>query len=190
MNPELINKINWVDIFVIIIFLRTLYIGLRRGLVVEFFKLSGVFCASILSFHYFPHIGNFLNAKTPLPLDLADFIGLLFLSSLIILLFKFIREGFTAFIKTEVKTALDRWLGFIFSGLRAFILSSLILVILFFTNITYLQASIKNSFSQRFILNLAPRLYSSSFENLMVKFLPNEQLNTALFDRLEPPQTK
>ncbi len=185
MNFEFLKKINWVDIFVILIFLRTIYIGLKRGLIVEFFKLLGVLVAATISFHFYTRIADFLNSKGPLPLDLADFFSLLVLSSVVILFFKFFRDGFNILIKAEVKPFFDKSAGFILSALRAFALSSLILVIMFFTNIDYLKASVKDSFSQSFLLRLSPRIYSSCFEGLMAKFFPDEQLNTTVFDSLE-----
>ncbi|MDP2939899.1 MAG: CvpA family protein [Candidatus Omnitrophota bacterium] len=185
MNFELLKKLNWVDICVFLFIVRTLYIGLKRGLVVEFFKLLGVYLAIVISFHYYARIANFLNSKSPLPLDFADFLSLLVLAGFIILVFKFIREGFTALIKAEAKPVFDKWAGFIFSLLRAFLLSSLVIVILFISNITYVTSSITNSFSQNYFLNLAPRIYSGCFENLIVKLFPSEQLNQSLFDSLE-----
>ncbi len=188
MPPEFINKINWLDVVIFLIFLRTLAIGIKRGVIIEFFKLLGLLVSIVISFHYFSRLGNFLNSKSPLPLEFADFVSLIFISSLLILLFKFIRDGITVLVKTEVKPAADKWLGFILSVLRAFVLSSLILIILFCTNIAYIKASVKNSFSQGYILNIAPRLYSGCFESLFVKFFPSEQLNTAIFELLEPKE--
>lgn len=185
MNFEFLKKLNWVDIFVILFFLRTLYIGLKRGFVVEFFKLLGVLVAVVVSLHYYTRIGDFLNAKSPLPLDFADFISLLVLASLITLLFKFIRDGFTVLFKTEVKSSINKAGGFLFSSLRAFALGSLILILMFSTTLTYFKDSIRNSFSQGIFLKIAPRIYSTCFENIMVKFFPNEQLNTSIFDSIE-----
>ncbi len=188
MPPELINKINWLDVLVFLLFIRTLAIGIKRGLIVEFFKLLGVLTAIVISLHYFSRLGAFLNSKSPLPLEFADFISLLFISFLTILLFKFIRDGITVLVKTEVNPAADKWLGFILSILRSFALSSLVLIIIFSTNVAYLKASVKGSFSQGYILNIAPRFYSGCFESLIAKFFPNEQLNTAIFDLLEPKE--
>lgn len=188
MNLELLSKLNWVDVLVIIVFLRSIYIGLKRGLIVEFFKLLGVIVAIVVSFHYYSHIADFLNAKSPLPLDLADFVSLLFLSALIIVLFKFIRDGFNVLVKAEVKSFFDKFAGFILSLLRAFSLSSLTLIILFSTNLDYLKSSVNDSSSKNYLMNIAPRIYSSCFESFLVKFFPKEELNTTIFDALEIEQ--
>lgn len=190
MTFELIKKINWVDLLVLFIIIRTLYIGLSRGFIVELFKLLGILVSIVFSFHYYSTIADLLNSKSPLPLDFADFVSLLFLSTIIILVFKFIRDGLLLLIKTEAKPALDKWAGFILSTLRAFMLSSLIVILVFAAGLTYLQDSVRNSYSQSFILNIAPRIYSGCFENLIVKFFPSEQLNTSIFDALEVKNKK
>lgn len=190
MDFELIKKLNWADLVVLLIIIRTLYIGQSRGFIVEIFKLLGLLTSIVISFHYYSRIADFLNARSPLPLDFADFISLLFLSTIIVLAFKFIRDGVLIFIKTEAKPALDKWAGFALSFLRAYMLSSLVLIVVFLSGLTYFQNSVKDSYSQGFLLNAAPRIYSGCFENLIVKFFPGEQLNTAIFDALESKNKK
>lgn len=190
MTFELIKKINWVDLFILIVFIRTLYIGLKRGFIVEFFKLLGLLFAVVIAFHYYTRIADFLNSKSPLPIDLADFVSLALLSCAVVLIFKFMRDAFLFLVKAEMNPTLDKWLGFILSAFRSFVLSSFIIVLFISSGITYLQASTRESLSQSYLLNVSPRLYSSCFENLIVKFFPAEQINPTIFDNLEAKDKK
>ena len=53
MIVEIIKQFNWVDIFVIILSVRVLYIAVKNGLPVELFKLLGTIAAIYLSLHYY-----------------------------------------------------------------------------------------------------------------------------------------
>ncbi len=52
MLLNIIKQLNWVDIFVLIVLLRTAYISRKAGLPREFFKLLGTVLAIYLSLHF------------------------------------------------------------------------------------------------------------------------------------------
>ena len=86
---EWLARVNWVDVIVIIIILRSTYVGSQRGLLGEFFHIFWIFIAIIFSTHlYFP-ISQFLNKYLFIAVNISDLISFLFVAGVIYLIFRF-----------------------------------------------------------------------------------------------------
>ena len=55
---------NWFDIFVVILLLRTGYIGLKNGLAVEIYKTAGLGFSGLVSFYFYKGVVSFINQYT------------------------------------------------------------------------------------------------------------------------------
>jgi len=179
-----ISNINWLDIFVLTLLLRTSYIGLRRGFVAEFFKGLGVFLGLVISLHYYYRVSCFICKYTHMSPDFAEFLACLSLSLLIILAFKFIRDAILFLFKIEPKSFLDKSGGIILGLLRAILIISLILFNLNLARINYFKKSIAESLTGSRLIKVGPNIYEWSFENFIRLFFPGEELNKAVFESL------
>jgi uncharacterized membrane protein required for colicin V production len=185
VSIELVRQFNWVDILVVIVVIRILYIAFRQGLVVELFKLLGAFFAVFISLHYYSRLSDKVIEATNIPAEETDLVILVLLIGLILIVFKFVREGFLVTFKIETKSIIDKWVGVFFGIARAALVSSLFLVALFFSQNEYMQNSIKRSYLGLKDLIISPQVYLSCFEGVYKKFSPEDKLNTALFETLE-----
>ena len=58
---NIIMKLNWVDILVVIIMLRTTYVAFQDGLSHEIFPLIGAFSSLVLSLAYYKKIAFIIS---------------------------------------------------------------------------------------------------------------------------------
>ena len=172
----LLHKINWIDIFFLIVFLRICLVAAKNGLPTEFFKLLGTVVATYISFHYFKAGARFLektlalNTQDPLAVTIADvfsFTVLLIFSYLAVI---FLRQLFVRLIKLEAHPGFDKWGAFVLGALRAVLFFSLLLSFLAFTNVNYFRKSIDNSFSGNRIYTVAPGVHNFLWNHLFSKF--------------------
>ncbi len=84
MLLDIIKKLNWVDVFVIIALMRIGYVAFETGFTIELFKLLGTLFAIYLSMHYFTVVSDTLirrQATTEkIPLQFTDFVSFLVLT--------------------------------------------------------------------------------------------------------------
>lgn len=182
MNPEIVNNLNWIDVLVAIIFIRIIYMGVKQGVVIEGFKLVGAFFALFITLHYFSGASKFLQDKMRLPEAAADFFSYAVLWALVILVFKFIRDGFTLLIKMEAThSTVDKVGGLILSVGRGLFLCSLTVLLLNVSAIGYFSRNLEKSIFGSKLAQIAPQVYESTYDGFVSKFFPSEELNKAAF---------
>ncbi len=82
-SREVLSHLNWVDLIAIIIVVRTLYIGVRKGLLIEMFKLAGFSLGIFLAVTQFRQWGAALSEKSALPLQESEVISFLALLAMV-----------------------------------------------------------------------------------------------------------
>lgn len=180
---DILKQLNWVDFFVIIIILRIGYIAIKNGLPIEFFKLLGAVLAVYLAMHYYTLWSNFLGGRLgqgKMPLKLLDFLSFLILVILGQFIFIFLRNIFCRFIKMEATPILNKWGGLILGIARAGLVTSLIIFILVISSIGYLKNSVKDSYSGKYLIKVAPDTYGILWNKVASKFMTKEKFNEAV----------
>lgn len=182
---DFLKQFNWIDIFILILFLRIAYISLKSGLPAEFFKILGTLSAVYLSLHYYSFLANsfvgrlgFKNQR----IEALEFVFFIILAAMGYVLFMLFRLLLCRFVTAEVTPNLTRWGGLIVGLVRSFLLSSLVLFIFLVSSLSYFKKSIDNSFSGKYIVNVAPTTYSWFWYNIMSKFKTNEKFNKSALD--------
>ena len=177
-----LQHINWVDIAIIILILRGIQIGAKRGFFIEIFKIISILCAIYISIHYFSVVSDYVNSNAPVPVDFADSLSFAFLIFACILIWVPIRDGILHFVKVEAVPVLNKFGGAMIGLLRSFLVVSLFVLILEFMSGGYFGAIVVNSkFGTKFS-KLAPSIYVSIHDNLIAKFAPDDKLNNAVFE--------
>lgn len=182
---EIIKQLNWIDILIVIILIRTSCIAINKGLFVEFFKFFGVISGIYISLHYYAISADFLDKiiKTKaVGVELLDFLALVSLAVLGYIFSVLLRESFARFIKTEVLSALDKWGAAILGVLRGVLLAGLFMYIFSLPVISYLKNSVHNSYWGSRIVKVPIATYSGIWNNFMSKFMPQEKFNKAVLD--------
>lgn len=183
--PAIINQFNWVDIFVLILSLRILYIAFKNGLKFEFFKLLGTLCAVYLSLHYYTSLSGFLNARIfnrPAPSSLLNAVSFFALIIAGYAIFFAIRWMLSRVVKTDVNEKLDRWGGLVCGAFRALLTASIFLCLFLSSGGEYFHKSIRGSYSGAWVTRIAPDTYIFFWNGLASKVQKNDKANAAIGD--------
>ncbi|MFH1360330.1 MAG: CvpA family protein [Candidatus Omnitrophota bacterium] len=178
---DLLNSLNWVDLIIVSIFARAIYVGTKRGFIVEIFKLIGVFFGLLITLHFFGSLASFLEKSIQLPKGASHFVAYLALGGITILVFKFARDTFMTLFRIEAHSVFDHWGGLVLSFLRALLLCSLLMVFLRVLDIGYFSRNTEKSFLGSRLVTVAPRVYEGTFFGFISKFFPAEELNKEAF---------
>ena len=186
MIIKILQTMNWVDIFILILTSRIVYSAVKKGFILELFKFLGCFMATYLALHYYTRLGSFLNHLMPgpptIPLEFWDFLSLVVLSLLGYAVFWVVREAVSRSVKMEAVSTLNRW-GASFLGVaRGILATSLVLFIFLNPTLLYFRNSVLNSyFGSRFV-KVAPNAYHSAWYGIMSKFVPGEEFNQSVLE--------
>ena len=182
---ELSRQLNWIDILVLIVFLRLTFISMKQGLGVEFFKLLGTLFALYLALHYYSLLATFLSGFTGSiepDISFLELIAFVILFAFGYLFFWSIRIATFRFMTAEVNSEFSKWGGFVCAFLRSFLLSSLILFALVIPGAAYFKDSVSYSLSGHYFSKVAPATYTFIWESIVSKFNSGEKYNSALYD--------
>ena len=158
--PEVFQRINWVDILVVILLFRTSYIGARTGLSEEIFRVIGILLGLFFSMKYYSALGTLLNTNVSLPQELVDGITFLILILLSVLIMKLVSLGLTKIVKFAFTETIDKWVGFIVGLFRGIMILSLLFTLFGIVNVDYLVKSVEErSLSGPYIKQMAPNVY-------------------------------
>jgi uncharacterized membrane protein required for colicin V production len=181
MLIDILKQLNWLDIFVLILMIRVIYIATAKGFIAELFKLIGVLAAIYLSFHYYTFFADFIRSKLPveerMPLQFLDFLCFFILAGIGYVSFMILRIMLFNLIKLDAVPRLQKWGGFFLGIFRAWLLSGLIVYMLAISSIGYLHKSAVSSYMGKSLFYAPVNTYSFIWENIMSKFFINEKFN-------------
>jgi uncharacterized membrane protein required for colicin V production len=177
---NILKQLNWLDILVLILILRILYVSAKSGFPAEFFKFIGTLTAIYLPLHYYLIFSaslrqrffgtkpgpEFLNFAVFLALAIAGWLG-----------FALLRNIFCRLIKIEAVSSLNRWGGFILGAVRAVLLCGLIVFTLVVSGNAYLKNSAKVSYCGKRLSGVPVSAYSWLWNSIMTKFCAGEKFN-------------
>jgi uncharacterized membrane protein required for colicin V production len=185
MFMNFINSFNWVDLLIAVILLRVVFIGIQTGIVVELFKLLGVLLTAFVCLHYYSYVGIFLQRITKAPAGLMTPIAFVLLWAVMFLVCWLIREGLLIVFTIEAQSLVDKW-GGAFLGLgRFFVVASMVIFLFLSTGDKYFEKMVVRSFSQKYVLPVAPGFYSGVCDGFLIKVFPGEKMNVAVGEELK-----
>lgn len=174
------------DFFFILLYLRICYVAISKGFFTEVFKTISLFCATILSLHFYTgfqsklilNIIDWLRNSLPF-IDIRVFY---FSSFLIIFLgvgmvFSLLRGVFIPLIardQSEGNSYCQRWISFFLANIRWFVIVSVSIFVLWLSPLTF--SSCYDSLSYRFFKNVAVKVYFFSIK-IWGKFNPDVEVN-------------
>ncbi len=157
---ELFQKVNWIDLLVVILLIRSSYVGFTKGFGWEFFRVIAVICAAIGAIYFYENGARLISDYIPVLYPLANQISFTSLYLIILLIIKIITLFIDKIIKLEVFSALDMIGGLVLGAGRGVILLSLLLITLMWTPIPYFEKSIQErSLTGQTISAAAPFIY-------------------------------
>lgn len=180
MPLNILKQINWLDVCILALIIRVIYISLKTGFSTELFKLLGTVTAVYLSLHFYVSFSTLVIKYVPvegIPEPVVYFAIIIILATAGYLLFVSFRYMFFHYIKLEAVSNLDKWGGLILGIARAILLSSLVIFVVVLTNIGYFKSSVKDAYSQKYLFRAAPDTYTWIWENIFSKFSTNDKFN-------------
>lgn len=160
--PEAFHRINWVDVLIVILLIRTSYIGAKIGLSTELFKVIGVLLGLYFGMKYYSVVGSWMASKISLPPEISEGAAFLILVLLSTLILKLVTFGLEKIVKLSFADKLSKWGGFIIGLLRGGVLLSLLFMFFGIIQVDYLVKSVEErSLTGPFIQKIAPVTYQA-----------------------------
>jgi len=161
---DIVARLNWIDVIVIIVLLRTSYVAFQDGLSHEIFPLIGAVSALILALHYYNTLAlvvtrNILQVNSAV----AVFFSFLALVIIIGIIFRLLRGVADTIVKVSWHPVLEKFGGLVVGVMRASVVASTILIILALLPLPYIQWSIRDkSVTGMYFLRIGPEIYTKT----------------------------
>lgn len=180
MSIDIFSRLNWVDIFVIIIVMRISYVAFHDGLSHQIFPLIGTIGTAVIALHYYHNIAVYIYQNSvKLPIKALDFLSFILLLIGVGLIFKLLRALSDKIINVTWHPFVERAGGLLFGFMRSCIVASVILMILALMPLSYLQHSIRDrSLMGMHFLRIVPNIYGK-----VSGLLPTFKVETHVVDR-------
>jgi len=158
---DVLSRANWVDLLVVIVMLRTIYISFQNGLSRAIFPLLSSILKLILALHFYEKLGSMIKSVIgilPSSLcNLAGFISIILVSTLAL---KFLKTLVDAIIKVTWHPLIEKTGGMIVGAFKGSVASSMVLIFLALVPLSYIQWSVKDrSLCGMFFLRIGPAIY-------------------------------
>ncbi len=182
MLTQFFKSINWVDVALVALFARTVFISVKTGFIAELFKFLAVFCALFISLHYYAYWAAMVVKKTTLPLESCQFLIFTGLWAAITFLFKLMMNGSQLLFKAETThQGFDKYAAGILAAGRSIFLCSLTIFALLLVSHPYIHKQAVSSFGYKAAAKAAPNTYKFLYEHVIGKLFESEKLNADVF---------
>ncbi len=186
MFGEILSQLTWIDFLIICFVVRSIYIGVAKGLYTEGFKLLGIIFSVFIAYHYFARFGQTLEGFLHFPEKATQVVAFLLLWGLTVLVVKLIRDGWSLVLKLEEPSTLSRIIGAGLGALRGCLVCGLMCACLFLTGNRFIRQNVKDSFTGVFLLDFSLETYKASFRNVVGKVYSKETLNEKALQIMNP----
>lgn len=181
---EFLKSLNWIDILVTALAIRIVYISVQTGFIAEFSKTLAVLGSVFAAYHYYVKISVIIGRSVQVPMPVIEVCVFTVLWLLILLVCKFLRDGILLAFKVQAISAIDQWgAAFVAIG-RFFLTASLLMFVFLLTDQPYMERMTATSFSQKYVLSVAPNVYKAMITGVVAKFFPTQKVNPAVNEEL------
>jgi len=160
----ILSRINWVDVFVVILMARMSYVAFMDGLSHEIFPLIGSIVVFVLSLHYYKSLGDMISqGMGNIPSEITNLLGFVILVVISGFVVKFLKIIIDKIVKVQWHPVIEKF-GGLFAGIvKAYIITAIVLTMMALIPLSYLQWSIKDrSLTGKYVLMAGPEIYSKS----------------------------
>jgi uncharacterized membrane protein required for colicin V production len=186
MFMHFLKSLNWIDLLMLAILIRIVFIGMQAGFVIEMFKLLGAFLTVFICFHYYAPFAQVLVGITNSPwYNAAEVLSFLILWGVLFFICKLIRDGMFILFTIDAQSFVNKLGGALLGIGRFFIVGSMALYLFFVTRVEYFETKTMGSFSGKHIVFVAPNFYSVLCEGFVSKVFPSEKVSKAVREQLK-----
>ncbi|MFH0754542.1 MAG: CvpA family protein [Candidatus Omnitrophota bacterium] len=184
MMTDILKQMNWVDVLTGVILIRIVYISAKTGFVTEFMKMLGVLLSVFFAFHFYVKLAAILAKSTNMDVGSLEMLSFGVIWMFMHLACVLLRNGLLLVFTVETLSLVDRWGAAAASLVRFFLTVSMVMFMFLVTDIPYLEKMTFGSFSQKYVLNVAPKVYDRMMGVVVVKFFPDQRKNPAVANEL------
>lgn len=185
MSINILTSFNWLDLLMIIVMIATVFRGVVCGFVVELFKIFGLIFATVFALHFYVRAAEQLQHLVSLPMKAGEILSFILIVAAVILFFRLIREGWLLVLKSEAKGGFSQWAGGLIAIFRSFVVCGLLFFLIFLFGNETLNAFAEKSVTGTYLCDLSPKVYKFSYEGILEKFFPDEELNKKAFKTIK-----
>ena len=189
MLTKIFATINPLDAFLACIFFWIQYAGLKRGALVELFKLLSTLIATFVALHYYTRVAGIFYTKIAISRAANDILAFALLWIVVGIIFKLLREGVILF-QGKKGDGLPAPVGLTFAVafVRGILVCSLIsFAFLIIENKPLAMTSIKSKIIPA-LAKLPINIYQKTYSGIFSKFFPKEELNESVLFFTTVPQ--
>lgn len=158
---DILSRINWVDILILIVMLRTSYLSFQRGLSHEIFPLFGSIVMISLALRYYTTLSDIAARYVlKLPQDILNLLAFVAILSALGVVCKLTGALLDSIFKMTWHPFIEKFGGLLIGVIKASVVTSMVLIVLSLVPLSYLQHSVrdKSLMGMRF-LKIGPNIY-------------------------------
>lgn len=161
---NIMTKVNWVDIIVLILMVRMSYVAFMDGLSHEIFPFFGTLAVYLLSLNYYPRLGEAISQNLGnMPSEISNCLSFIILIVTLGFIVKFVKIILDKIVKVQWHPVIEKFGGFFVGIAKAYIITAMVLTMLVLIPLSYLQWSVKErSLTGKYILMAGPEAYGKA----------------------------
>lgn len=161
---------NWIDIFIITVFISYIYLDSRLGFLRLFSNLMGLFITFIIALIYYLPLSKLIALKFSLAASSSEWISFLFIWLVLQLIFFGLSKIVSYYTPEKIKKSkANRYLAFVLSGLKA----SIFIIIIMILASDIMMSKGQNSALQKSLIANSTVRYANGFEGVLKKAFGN-----------------
>ncbi|MBL7156916.1 MAG: CvpA family protein [Candidatus Omnitrophica bacterium] len=157
-----LNRVNWVDIFALILLLRISYISSRIGVGIQILPLISLVLILAITLYNYAGIATFFVNKLSMASSTCNFFSYLFMALIFAVIYRVVLRSTGMFLAMGEAEAggIEKVGGAILGILRSNIILGLVMIGLLLIPIKPIEESVKNSYSGLFFVKTNLDIYS------------------------------
>ncbi len=181
---EYLKALNWVDILVVVLLIRIVYVSAKTGFVVEFMKMLGVLFAVFFAFHFYVRLAAIAGQLIKVDAAILQTVSFCIIGIVSYWLCQLLRNALFLVFTVETISLVDRWGAAVVSLVRFFLTASMVLFLFLITSYPYMIKMTAASLSERYVLRMAPTTYFTITNAFVVKLFPTQRANPSVAEEL------
>ena len=182
MLTQFLRNINWVDVIVVFVFLRTIFYSVKSGFVAEGWRFIGTMVAIFFSFHCYAYWAQVLFTRFKLPILKWEFLLFTAFWAIVSFLFWLTAIGVNILFKLEVNHhVIDKYAAGFLGAARGILVCSLTVFAVLLLQNDFFHCQALTSYGYQLLAKAAPNTYLLEFKSLVVKLFEGQQFNQDVF---------
>lgn len=181
MLTNFFKSINWVDVALVALLVRVIFIGVKNGFIAELCKSLGVLVALYLSLHYYVVVAAQIHHFAHGSLHVWEFVSFLLLVSGGYGFFWVIRLGLAMLFKAETQhEGFDKYAAGLLSMGRGLLTASLVVFGVLLTTHPWLNQQAFHSVAFKLVGKTAVHTYEIVYTQVIDKLFAGQHFNDAV----------